>query len=146
MATQKHQPLESSRSIRPDELVLPPNRSFGLLFCLVFAIVAAWPLFFSGSVRLWAVIASGLFGAVSLVAPDILTPLNRAWMKFGALLHRIVSPVVLGVLFFVVITPFGLVMRLFRRNLLGLRREATDSYWVNREPPGPKPDSLTNQF
>ena len=128
------------------ELVLPPNRSFGFLFCAVFAIVAAWPLLSGNGPRIWAVGVSAAFALLAVLAPDLLTPLNRAWMRFGALLHRIVSPIVLAILFFIVITPFGLVMQAMKRDPLRLRRLDERSYWVDRAPPGPRPDSLDKQF
>ena len=138
--------METKQPNRESEIVLPSNRSFGLLFVIVFLIVAVWPLFFGGGLRLWAVAVSALFALAALVVPGILTPLNRLWMKFGAVLHRIVSPIVLAILFFVVITPYGLVMRAFKRDPLRLRREASDTYWVDRSPPGPAPDSMDKQF
>ena len=138
--------METVQSNAETEIVLPSNRSFGFLFCIVFLIVAVWPLFFSGGLRLWAIVVSGLFALAALVAPGVLTPLNRLWMKFGALLHKIVSPIVLAILFFVVITPYGLVMRAFKRDPLRLRTEDSDTYWVDRSPPGPKPDSMDKQF
>lgn len=95
---------------------------------------------------MWAVGVSIVFAILAIAAPNLLTPLNRAWMQFGALLHRIVSPIVLAVLFFVVITPFGLVMRVMKRDPLRLSRHEDRSYWVDRMPPGPRPDSLDKQF
>jgi large-conductance mechanosensitive channel len=127
---------------------LPSERSFGLTFVGFFTLVAAW--------QAWAgrpVAAGILAGAAALtllatlVRPLLLRPLNRAWMKFGALMHAVVNPIVLGAMFFVVIAPTGIVMRLFGRDALRrkLDREAA-SYWIRRDPPGPAPDSLPNQF
>jgi large-conductance mechanosensitive channel len=127
---------------------LPSERSFGLTFVAFFAVVAAW--------QAWAgrpVVAMILGGAaastllVTLVRPLLLRPLNRAWMKLGALMHAVVNPVVLGAMFFVVIAPIGIVMRLFGRDALRRRLDPhAPSYWVRRDPPGPAPDSLPNQF
>lgn len=125
---------------------LPSNRSFGLLFGAVFALVAGWPLLFGGEVRAWAAVTSACFFAASLLVPHVLAPLNRAWMKFGEILHRIVSPVVLALLFFAIITPFGIAMRIFGRDPLRLRKHESDSYWIARTPPGPPPDSFDKQF
>jgi hypothetical protein len=127
---------------------LPSERSFGLTFVGFFTLVAAW--------QAWAgrpVAAGILAGAAALtllatlLRPLLLRPLNRAWMKFGALMHAVVNPIVLGAMFFVVIAPTGIVMRLFGRDALRrkLDREAA-SYWIRRDPPGPAPDSLPNQF
>lgn len=138
--------MHTNRPNPPEGLQLPTNRSFGLVFCGFFALLALFPLLSGGSVRLWSAIVSATFGATALFLPSVLTPLNRLWMRFGALLHRIVSPIVLALLFFVVITPFGLVMRLLGKDPLKLRSEPVQTYWIDREPPGPQPESLNNQF
>lgn len=138
--------MTNTRTHHSEAIKLPSNRSFGLVFCGFFAIVALFPLFFGGSVRLWSAIISAAFGLTALFLPLLLTPLNRLWMRFGALLHRIVSPIVLAVLFFALITPFGMVMRMLGKDPLKLRFEPIPTYWVDREPPGPEPESLKNQF
>lgn len=123
------------------------DRSFGIVFGVVFLIIALWPLLSSGGVRIWSVIASASFFVVAFVLPKLLAPLNRLWMRFGLLLHHIVSPVVLGILFYLFVTPMGLVMRLFGKDFLRLRFDSSSrSYWIERNPPGPRPDSLNNQF
>lgn len=126
---------------------LPSNRSFGLLFMAVFAIlgvVLAWrgirpaPLMFG---------VSALFGVVTLMRPALLTPLNRAWMALAALLHRIVSPIVLALLYFVVIMPVALVMRATGRDALRRRFDPdAATYWIPRSPPGPSAESFRDQF
>lgn len=138
--------METTQSVTKTEIELPSDRSFGFLFCAVFLIVALWPLFSAGQLRTWAIIVAAFFALAALVAPSALTPLNRLWMQFGALLHKIVSPVALGILFFGVITPYGLVMRAFKRDLLGLQFQDSESYWVDRSPPGPTPQSMDRQF
>ncbi len=138
--------MESS-PLRQSSLVLPSNRSFGLLFAFVFALMAIWPLFFGGVIRNWAGALSAVFAATALLTPKVLAPLNRGWMRFGALLHRIMSPVLLAIMFFVVLTPFALVMRATGRRPLALSRDkSADTYWVHRAPPGPEPESIRNQF
>ena len=123
------------------------NRAFGWVFVAVFLIVALWPLAFGTAPRWWSLILSGLLAAVTVAAPALLTIPNRLWQRFGLLLHRIVSPVVLGFMFFIVVTPMGLLMRVFAKDNLRLRRDgAAESYWVKREPPGPQPDSMPHQF
>ena len=123
------------------------ERSFGLVFAAVFLIVALWPLLDSAPPRRWAIAVATLFVLCAFIAPKVLAPLNRLWFRFGELLHRIVSPIALGVIFFGVVTPYALVMRLFGRDELLLRKSsARASYWVRREPPGPPPDSFHNQF
>lgn len=123
------------------------NRSFGFVFTVFFVIVGLLPLLNGGGIRLWALGVSAVFLLLALVAPKILAPANRAWTKFGLLLHKIVSPIALGILFFGVVTPTGFVMRLLGKDLLRQRfdRSAT-TYWIARTPPGPDAESLKNQF
>jgi hypothetical protein len=123
------------------------DRAFGLVFTAFFAIVAVLPMLRSEPPRPWAFAAAGVLLALALAAPRLLAPLNRLWLKFGDLLHRIVSPIALAILFYGVVTPTGLLMRLFGKDPLRLRfdREAK-SYWIAREPPGPPPESLKDQF
>jgi uncharacterized integral membrane protein len=113
----------------------------------VFALIGAWPLVHGAGVRWWSLAVAGVLLVVTLAAPALLAVPNRLWARFGLLLNRIVSPVVLGIVFFAVVTPMSLVMRLLGKDPLRLRRSRQDaSYWIAREPPGPKPDSLRNQF
>ncbi len=123
------------------------NRSFGLVFAVVFFLIGLFPLLGSGSVRLWSLGLGAAFLIVSLLRPQVLQPLNKLWTRFGLLLNKIVSPVMLAALFFLVVTPTGLLMRLFSGNPLKpcFDRKA-ESYWVKRDPPGPKPESMSNQF
>lgn len=132
---------------RQDEVRGSSDRAFGLVFAGVFAIIGLLPLILGGHLRLWAVgIAIG-FAAVALVMPRLLAPANRLWTRFGLLLHRIVSPLVLAIMFFVAITPTGLLMRLLGKDPLRLRFESDrPSYWIDRVPPGPSPESLEDQF
>ena len=124
------------------------NRSFGIVFAVVFLIIAAWPLVFgSGALRWWAAAVAAVFGVLAFVAPAVLAAPNRAWMKLGLLLGRIVSPIVLGLLFYIVFTPMGWALRAMGKDPMRLRRDASAStYWIERKPPGPPPDSLHNQF
>jgi predicted membrane metal-binding protein len=123
------------------------DRSFGFVFAAVFLIVALWPLAGGGELRTWSLGVAVLFLTVAAIRPGILSPLNQVWFRFGSLLGTIVSPVALGVVFFLVMTPIGLVMRLLGRPLLPLRRaDTTDSYWIPRAPPGPAPESMQRQF
>jgi hypothetical protein len=123
------------------------NRSFGVVFAVVFAIIALLPLLHGGGVRLWSLGMAALFVILALAIPQVLAPLNRLWLKLGLLLHKIVNPVVLGIMFYLVITPTGLLMRLFGKDPLRLKRDpAAATYWIERTPPGPKPESLGDQF
>lgn len=123
------------------------DRFFGLTFFVFFLIIALWPLLRHGPVRLTALGLAISFLAVSLIAPALLGPLNRLWLKFGVLLHSITNPLILGVMFYLVFTPFGLVMRLAGKDLLRLKLDPNrSSYWIKREPPGPAKNSLNKQF
>ncbi len=123
------------------------NRGFGWVFTAVFLIMGVWPLVFGHPVRWWSMIVAVAFLAITLAAPALLAPLNKLWLRFGLLLNRIVSPVVLGFMFYVVVTPMGWLMRAFGKDNLRLRGgDKNASYWIKRDPPGPKPDSLNNQF
>ena len=132
---------------RREEINGSSNRSFGIVFAFVFAVIGLLPLVFGGSVRVWALTVGGLFLLVTLAVPAMLAPLNRAWLHFGLLLHRIVSPLVLGIMFFLVITPMGLLMRALGKDLMRLRFDKqSSSYWIDRAPPGTAPESLKDQF
>lgn len=123
------------------------DRSFGLVFAAVFLIIALYPFFSGGALRLWSLAISGVFGILALFIPKVLAPANRVWTKFGELLHRIVSPVALGIVFYLTVLPTGIILRLLGKDPLRLRMDPTaESYWIKRDPPGPASESLNNQF
>lgn len=123
------------------------DRSFGFVFSVVFVVIALWPLWHGGGLRWWSLGVAGAFVVVAIAVPRILAVPNRLWLKFGLLLGKIVSPIALGVLFYLVFMPIGLLMRLLGKDPLKLKRDAeATTYWVDREPPGPPPTSMTNQF
>ena len=132
------------------EQTLPSERSFGLLFGAVFALLAAYGWLFKGwslAVVLPLVALALVFVLLGFVAPKIVRPLNWLWFQLGQLLGKIVSPIVLGAIFFLLLTPVSLVTRLFGRDELRLKRKASQtSYWLDRAPPGPAPESFNNQF
>jgi hypothetical protein len=133
--------------VRHDALQVGSNRSFGLVFAIVFAIIGAWPLLSGNGVRTWSLIVAAGFVVTAFAAPGLLAPANRAWMRFGALLHRIVSPLMLMLIFALAIVPTGLIMRAIRRDPLRLRRDpGASTYWIRRDPPGPAPESLKDMF
>ncbi|MCC7487766.1 MAG: hypothetical protein IT529_22580 [Burkholderiales bacterium] len=132
---------------REQEVKISSERGFGWVFTAVFTIAAVWPALFGSGIRWWSLVAAGVFMVATLAAPSVLAPLNRLWLRFGLLLHRAMSPLVLGFMFFMVVTPLAWIMRLTGKDTLRLRRKPGDaSYWINRDPPGPKPESLRNQF
>ena len=127
-----------------DEIKLGSNRSFGIVFFIVFFIIALYPLIKDGDIRYWSLIVSLIFLILGLLNSKILTPLNKLWFKFGILLGRIVSPIIMGLIFFLVVTPIALIMRIIGKDLLNLKFNKKDkSYWIEKV--GPK-SKMKNQF
>ena len=118
------------------------NKSFGIVFFIFFLAVALYPLLNNEEYRLWALIISLIFLILGLINSSILTPLNLLWFKFGMLLGRIVSPIVMALVFFIVVTPTGLIMKLFQKDLLQLKRKNKKSYWIERN----SKSKMSNQF
>jgi len=128
-------------------IVLPSNKKFGLIFCVVFAIAAGY--LFNEGVPKVPLILTGLaltFFVISLTKPELLLPLNKLWMRFGHMLGMIVSPIVLGVIFFLMFSPIGLSLRLFGRDELKLKPKTVSSHWKLRSPIGARPNSFKQQF
>ena len=123
------------------------ERGFGIVFAVVFAVIGLWPLTDAQPVRVWALGLVVSFLAVGFIAPGLLKPLNRAWFLFGLALHKIVNPLVMGLLFFFTVTPIALIMRIVGKDPLhrAFDKDAT-TYWIERNPPGPAPDSMRQQF
>lgn len=123
------------------------DRGFGLVFAAFFAAVGFWPLLKHGGIRVWALAVAGLFLVVALAAPRILSPLNRVWTALGIAIGRVTNPVITAVIFFLIFTPVGFVMRMMGSDPLRRRldQEAT-SYWIKRDPAGPPPADMVNQF
>ena len=123
------------------------DRSFGFVFALVFALIASWPLWHAAPPLWWAAGIAAAFALAALLRPRILHPLNRAWLALGRLLHLVVSPLVMGAIFFLCVTPIGWIMRLRGKDVLSLaRRSDLSSYWIGREPQTPQSQSMKNQF
>lgn len=132
---------------RGEEAKPSSNRSFGLVFTTVFLLLGIWPVFSGNNLRNWALVNASALLIISLVRPSFLAPFNRLWTRFGLLLGWVMSPVVLGFLFFCTVTPVGLLMRLLGKAPLRLRWEPdADTYWIEREPSGPPPDTMLKQF
>ena len=122
---------------------LPSNRNFGIVFFLVFIIIAVYPLTYSGGITIWSLIVSLIFLFLGLINSKILNPLNKLWFKFGIFLGKIISPIIMGAIFFFVVTPIGIIMRLFGKDLLNLKSGSIKSYWIEKN--GPK-SKMKNQF
>jgi hypothetical protein len=142
-------PLSSSHESfeREEEVEGPSPRAFGFTFAVVFGLLALAPLVFAGRPRWWALAVALAFAAVARLRPALLAPLNRLWLRLGLLLHAIVSPVVLGIIFFLVLTPTAWLVRMLGKDLLRLAfdREAA-SYWIERHPRGPDRETMRQQF
>ena len=119
------------------------NRSFGILFCILFAIIAFWPIINGNPLRLWLIPVSVIFLVLGLLNSKLLNPLNVVWVKFGELLGRIIAPIVMALIYFIIITPIGLFMRLIRKDLLNLKFSKANTYWIKREK---KISSMKKQF
>lgn len=127
---------------------LPLNRNFGFFFSGVFSLLSAYSAFQGGEPsKIYSFLVVGVvFGLVAVVAPEVLSPFNIAWMKLGDLMSKIVSPLVLSIIFFALIAPVALATRLFGRDELRLKKIENNTYWIDRVPPGPVGDSFKNQF
>jgi hypothetical protein len=123
------------------------DRAFGRLFSAFWGLVAMAPLRRGESIRPWAVVLAAAFLVTSLVRPTLLGPVNQLWQRLGQLLQKFTNPIVMAVLYFSIIVPFALIMRLLNRDVLRLKWEpGQTSYWIPRNPPGPRPDSMKDQF
>ncbi len=132
---------------RQPELKQLSDRAFGGIFVFVWLAVGAWPLVHGGEPRGWALIASVLVILVTLFAPSLLSAPHKLWARLALLMHRVVNFIILAVVFYMVMLPIGLILRAFGKELLRKRRENTAiSYWIVRDPPGPDPASMSNQF
>ena len=125
------------------KIQMSSNRNFGIVFFIVFLFIAIYPLSYSGEIRIWSIIVSSIFLILGLLNSKILTPLNKLWFKFGIFLGTIVSPLIMGIIFFFVVTPIGLFMRLLGKDLLNLKNNNKKSYWIKKS--GPK-SKMKNQF
>jgi len=123
--------------------ILPSNRNFGIVFTIVFIIVSFWPLLKGGDLRYWSLIVAFIFFILALINSKLLTPLNKIWMKFGLLLGKIISPIVMGIIFFFVVTPTGIIMRLLGKDLLNLKKNNQNTYWIKKNN---KNNNMKNQF
>src|SRR5262245_42144259 len=123
------------------------DRGFGVVFAVVFLLIGCWPFLHWQPPRWWALAIAAAFALVALIRPQTLRPLNRMWLALGRLLHRIVSPLVMGLIFFTVVTPTGWIMRVRGKDVLSLRRRPDlNSYWIRRGPAQPEAETMKNQF
>lgn len=142
MESQLHEDFKREGAVKAGS-----ERAFGVVFAVVFTIVGLWPLIDGGAVRIWALVVGALVVSAAVVAPVVLKPLNRLWFLLGMALHKVVNPLVIGFLFYLTVTPMALFMRLAGKDPLRLKfdRQAK-SYWIERQPAGPAPESMRHQF
>ena len=126
-----------------DDVKIGSNRSFGIVFFIVFLVIATYPLINNGELRLWSLIISLIFLFLGSVNSKILNPLNKLWFRFGIFLGKVISPLIMGIIFFLGVTPIGLLMRLLNKDLLNLRFNNNGSYWIKKTEPKSK---MKNQF
>ena len=125
------------------EIKIGSNKSFGIVFFIVFLLIAIYPLINNGELRIWSLVVAIIFFILGLVNSKVLTPLNKLWFKFGLLLGKIVSPLIMGIIFFFVVTPTAFIMRIIGKDLLNLKFNNKKSYWIEKT--GPK-SKMKNQF
>ncbi len=118
------------------------NITFGILFFILFLIIGLYPLKSGGTTRIWSLVLSSAFLIITIIRPNLFTFLNKLWIQFGILLGKIISPIVMGLVFFFVVTPIGMLVRILKKDVMGLKRGAS-SYWINREE---KVQSMKKQF
>ena len=115
-----------------NKIKISSNKSFGIVFFLFFLIISLWPLINGQNLRLWSLVVSIIFLFLGLINSRLLSPLNLLWFKFGIFLGRIISPLVMGLVFFLVVTPTGLIMKLLKKDLLNLKKKNSNTYWIDR--------------
>ena len=121
----------------------PSNRNFGIVFFLVFMVIAMWPLLNFGQIKIWSIVVSLIFLVLGIFNSKILTPFNKLWMKFGLLLGNIISPIIMGIIFFLIVTPIGILMKIFGKDPLNLKNKNSSSYWIKKNK---TKSSMKNQF
>ena len=126
-----------------DNIKIGSNRIFGLFFSFIFLIISLWPLKNGYEIRNWSLIISIIFFILGIMNSKILTPFNKAWMRFGFFLGKVISPIVMGVIYFAVVTPIGLLMRIFGKDILNLKKNNKNTYWLDKEI---KKSSMKDQF
>ena len=129
--------------VQTENIKLGSNRSFGIVFFVVFLLISLYPLLNNDNVKIWSLIISLIFLTLGLLNSKFLSPLNKIWFKFGLFLGKLISPIIMGIIFFLVVTPIGLLMRMLRKDLLNLKFNTKKSYWIKKD--GFK-SKMKNQF
>ena len=126
-----------------DKVKIGSNKSFGIVFFVVFVIISIWPLLDGNEIRYWSLIISVVFLVLGILNSKILTPLNKIWFKIGILLGNIISPIIMGIIFFLVVTPTSLIMKILGKDLLNLKKNTKSSYWIEKKNQNSR---MKNQF
>jgi len=119
--------------LKQSKIKIGSNRSFGIVFFVVFLIISIWPLLDEKELRYWSLIVSFIFLILGILKSNILTPLNKVWFKFGILLGNIISPIIMAFVFFLVVTPISLIMKIFGKDILNLKKNKNSSYWIKKD-------------
>ena len=125
------------------DIKIGSNRSFGIVFFVVFLLIGLWPLLNGNELRIWSIVISLIFFILGLLNSKILTPFNKIWFRFGIFLGNFISPIVMGIVFFLVVTPTGIIMKLFRKDLINLKKNNSNTYWIEKKD---IKSSMKNQF
>ena len=125
------------------DIKISSNRCFGLVFFVLFLVIGLWPLINDNEIKIWSIVISVVFLVLGLLNSKLLLPLNKLWFKFGLLLGKIISPLVMVIIFFLVVTPIGYLMRMLKKDLLNLKFNDEKSYWIEKNEPKSK---MKNQF
>ncbi len=125
------------------DIKIGSNRSFGVVFFVVFLLIGLWPILKGNEIRIWSIVISLIFFILGILNSKILTPFNKVWFRFGIFLGNFISPIIMGIVFFLVVTPTGLIMKLFRKDLINLKKNNRSTYWIEKKD---IKSSMKNQF
>lgn len=126
-----------------NDVKISSNKSFGIVFSVVFFIIAIFPILNNDNIRVWSLVISLIFLVLGLINSKLLSPLNKIWFKFGLILSKVVSPIIMGIIFFLVVTPIGILMRILKKDLLNLKYNNKNTYWIKKKEPE---STMKNQF
>ena len=125
------------------DIKIGSNKSFGIVFFVVFLLIGLWPILKGNELRIWSIVISLIFLILGIINSKILTPFNKVWFRFGIFLGNFISPIIMGIVFFLVVTPTGLIMKLFRKDLINLKKNNSSTYWIEKKD---IKSSMKNQF
>ena len=130
--------------MKQEEIKISSNKSFGIVFFVIFIVIALWPLMKGGDLKIWSIIIAIIFLFLGLINSKILTPLNKLWFRFGVLLGKIVAPIVMGIIYFALVTPIGVIMKIFKKDILNLKIDKNKkTYWLKKDE---NKQNMKNQF